>query len=260
MYNIFNELKVFNDKYLANIVYSLYMNHDELQEEIEQRINLAKEKKEADSTENKLNCADFPYINEDTLKRGFNIDSLNEIDQDTFNEKIKDLSFLNDRDRPNLLLFGKPEKGKELLSVLIGRAACKKGYKTNFIPYEYLLDIFRGDRYFDLTEEPYNTLAKSECLIIDDFAGTIERDKMVISELQRFFRFRRANHLIGKGKKRRPRSNIFLSYYPFHKWNDYLADEDEKACYFKSMIEDHGTMIKVDDSVEYQTLERRFWY
>lgn len=260
MFNIFNELKVFNDRHLANIVYSLYMNHAELQEELEQRINLAKERKENDSTNNKLNGADFPYINEDKLKKGFNIDSLNEIDQDSFNEKIKDLSFLTDRDKPNLLLFGKPERGKELLSVLIGRAACKKGYKTNFIRYEYLLDIFRGDGYFDPANEPYSTLAKSECLIIDDFAGTIERDKMVISELQRFFRFRQANHLKGKGKKKRPRSNIILSYYPFHKWNDYLADEDEKACYFKSMIEDHGTMIKVDDSVEYQTLESRFWY
>ena len=187
-------------------------------------------------------------------------DSLNEIYQDSFENMIKELTFLNNRDKPNLLLFGKPEKGKELLSVLIGRAACKKGYKTNFIRYEYLLDILRGDGYFDPKHEPYKTLAKSECLIIDDFAGTIERDKMVISELQRFFRFRQANHLNGTGKKRRPHSTIFLSYYPFHKWNDYLADEDEKACYFKSMIEDHGTMIKVDDSVEYQTLESRFWY
>lgn len=42
---------------------------------------------------------------------------------------IKELTFLNNRDKPNLLLFGKPEKGKELLSVLIGRAACKKDTK-----------------------------------------------------------------------------------------------------------------------------------
>ena len=260
MFNIFNELKVFDDKYLANIVYSLYMNHNDLQEELEQRINLAKERKETDRINKKLNDAGFQYINEDKLKKGFNIDSLNEIDQDSFENMIKELTFLNNRDKPNLLLFGKPEKGKELLSVLIGRAACKKGYKTNFIRYEYLLDILRGDGYFDPKHEPYKTLAKSECLIIDDFAGTIERDKMVISELQRFFRFRQANHLNGTGKKRRPHSTIFLSYYPFHKWNDYLADEDEKAYYFKSMIEDHGTMIKVDDSVEYQTLESRFWY
>ena len=260
MFNIFNELKVFKDRHLANIIYSLYMNHAELQEELEQRINLAKERKENDSIHNKLYDADFPYINEDELKKGFNIDSLNEIDQDLFNKRIKELSFLNDRDKPNLLLFGKPGKGKELLSVLIGRAACKKGYKTNFIRYEYLLDIFRGDGYFDPANEPYSTLAKSECLIIDDFAGTIERDKMVISELQRFFRYRQANHLNGTGNKRRPRSNILLSYYPFHKWNDYLADEEEKACYFKSLIENHGTTIKVDNSIEYQNLESRFWY
>lgn len=144
--------------------------------------------------------------------------------------------------------------------MLIGRAACKKGYKTNYIRYEYLLDILRGDGYFDPTHEPYKTLAKSECLIIDDFAGTIERDKMVISELQRFFRFRQANYLNGTGKKRSPHSTILLSYYPYHKWNEYLADEPEKAYYFQSMIDSHGTMIKVDDSVEYQTLERRFWY
>ena len=236
------------------------MNHNELQEELEEQIYLAKERKETDSTNNKLCEVDFPYINEDKLEKGFNIDSLNEIDQDSFENMIKELTFLNNRAKPNLLLFGKPERGKELLSVLIGRAACKKGYKTNFVQYEYLLDIFRGDGYFDPTHEPYKTLAKSDCLIIDDFAGTIERDKMVISELQRFFRFRQANHLNGTGKKRSQRSTIFLSYYPYHKWNEYLADEPEKACYFQSMIDSHGTMIKVDDSAEYQTLESRFWY
>lgn len=83
---------------------------------------------------------------------------------------------------------------------------------------------------------------------------------MVISELQRFFRFRQANHLNGTGKKRSPRSTNFLSYYPYHKWNEYLADEPEKTYYFQSMIDCHGTMFKVDDSVEYQTLESRFWY
>ena len=69
MFNIFNELKVFDDKYLANIVYSLYMNHNDLQEELEQRINLAKERKETDRINKKLNDAGFPYINEDNLKK-----------------------------------------------------------------------------------------------------------------------------------------------------------------------------------------------
>ena len=97
MYNIFNELNIFNDKYLANIFYSLYMNHDDLQEELEQQIYLAKERKETDSINNKLCEADFPYINEDKLEKDFNIDSLNEIDQDSFNKMIKELTFLNDK-------------------------------------------------------------------------------------------------------------------------------------------------------------------
>ncbi|MSU07320.1 hypothetical protein FYJ80_11230 [Spirochaetales bacterium NM-380-WT-3C1] len=105
------------------------MNHDDLQEELKQRINLAKERKETDSINKKLNGAGFPYINEDKLKKGFNIDSINEIDQGSFNKMIKELIFLNDKVKPKLLLFGKPERGKELLSVLIGRAACKKDTK-----------------------------------------------------------------------------------------------------------------------------------
>ena len=64
-----HSFKFFNDKYLANIVYNLYMNHDDLQEELEQRINLAKERKETDRINKKLNDAGFLYINEDKLKK-----------------------------------------------------------------------------------------------------------------------------------------------------------------------------------------------
>lgn len=45
------------------------MNHDDLQEELEQRINLAKERKETDRINKKLNDTGFPYINEDKLKK-----------------------------------------------------------------------------------------------------------------------------------------------------------------------------------------------
>ena len=76
MINVYEELKGFKDRYTKNIIYELYIEHPELQHEIEIKIHSAIAKKTNDSEVSLLKKCNLLKSNEHLIKDGMTANRL----------------------------------------------------------------------------------------------------------------------------------------------------------------------------------------
>ena len=244
MINVYEELKGFKDRYTKNIIYELYIEHPELQHEIEIKIHSAIAKKTNDSEVSLLKKCNLLKSNEHLIKDGFDIEKLSVEEKDRFHTSIENLQFMSNYETPNLLFFGPPESGKEQLAMLICKEACKNGYKTHYIIYNDLLTTLRDHEFVKEENNEYNKLQNCELLIIDDFAGAKIPDAETAESLQWLLRQRTIKHMNVKGN--RPRCTILLSQYPRCEWNNQIFNEYFKSDYINALVENHGIEMNIN--------------
>jgi DNA replication protein DnaC len=75
------------------------------------------------------------------------------------------------KDRANLLIYGKTGEGKTQLAVSVGRAACQNGLKVEFISTNQLFEDSEAARASGTYPQWKKRLIKLDLLILDDFAS-----------------------------------------------------------------------------------------
>lgn len=85
-------------------------------------------------------------------------------------QKMKELSGLGFfHNLENLLILGKTGEGKTHMAIAIGKRLCQEGYKTLFLPVNFLFEEISAARAAGRYLSYVRALIKTEALILDDF-------------------------------------------------------------------------------------------
>ena len=84
-----------------------------------------------------LASANLPLYPEHYRLSDFNTSCLSEEDQEKY-EELSKLSFLHSEDKPNVLLYGLPDLGREKVASTLGDACCREQKSVFYITYDDL--------------------------------------------------------------------------------------------------------------------------
>lgn len=85
-------------------------------------------------------------------------------------QKIRELASLAFfHNRENLLILGKTGEGKTHLAIAVGKRLCQEGYKTLFLPVNFLFEEIQAARAAGRYLVYIKALIKTEAVILDDF-------------------------------------------------------------------------------------------
>ena len=95
-----------------------------------------------DNINDLLASANLPLYPEHYRLSDFNTSCLSEEDQEKY-EELSKLSFLHSEDKPNVLLYGLPDLGREKVASGLGDACCREQKSVFYITYDDFADIMK---------------------------------------------------------------------------------------------------------------------
>ena len=140
-------------------------------------------------------------------------------DGESLNSMLE-LPFLSGTPKRNVIMYGKPGSGLSMLSIILGEAACEKGYATRFIRTADLAELLEEKG----TRKVSKMLSKVQLLILDEFGYTpinLEPARMLFNLVSSF-----------EGKK----SIILNTCVEFSKWIEVLGDNHLGSSFAGKMV------------------------
>jgi len=124
---VLQDIASFNNRYLGGILANLFESHPELQEEIADSIIGAIAAKENDNVNKLLEEAFLPGYPDHPTLSDFDASCLSKTDKEVY-DTFMTLDCLTGRNRkPNLVLYGPPDCGKEKVAIGLGDRLCREG-------------------------------------------------------------------------------------------------------------------------------------
>ena len=162
-------------------------------------------------------------------------------------DRFMTLDCLTDRGRkPNLILYGHPDCGKEKVAIGLGDKLCREGYSVRFIDFHHLMEIMQTHGRIPASNTLYKTLGKVECLIIDNFACMNIHDVDLIDSLYVLLRSRTDDHL-GPKVKKKPRATFITTHHHLEEWPRHLIGDDFKVLQIINILYGRGTLLSIDE-------------
>ncbi len=243
----YNKLKVFENRYLSDVIYKIYNAHKELQEEINILVEQAVQNKEYDKSNGLLEDAGLPMYPEHYTLKDFDVNCLSPQDKESY-EQIISCSLLEVRDHPNLIIYGPPNQGKEKLVIGLGDHFCKNRHSVKYIDFHKLLKVISTHEAIPESNTTYEDLEKVECLIIHDFAGQNIYDPDLLDALNYLLQ-QRADKQIAKHNSRwKPHVTYVDTCYPPNSWIKHFTADEMKVCDIVNKLYGMGLTITVDET------------
>lgn len=123
---VLQDIALFNNRYLGSILADLYTNHPELQDEITDSISYAIESKNNDTVNKLMEEAYLPGYPDHPTLSDFDNNCLSKDDKEVY-DRFMTLDCLTNRSRkPNLVIYGPPNCGKEKVAIGLGDRLCRE--------------------------------------------------------------------------------------------------------------------------------------
>ena len=121
---IISSLNSCNQLYLRSVILQVLYQHPELTDVIQDLLSKACANQENDKVNKLLSDAHLPGYPEHHRLTDFNPACLSDADQSKYKE-LANLSFLNSENRPNVLLYGLADQGRDRIAIGLGDACCR---------------------------------------------------------------------------------------------------------------------------------------
>ena len=251
------------DRCLKNILLELTGNHPELTDEVKQLLRDSAANKAADHIYRLIYEAHFQGFPEHYTMKDFDMECMSESDATLLHE-TRSLRFLS-TSRQNLTLFGPPGFGKEKVASGLGDLLCRAGYTVQYIDFHDLMETIRTRGTVPTSHTYYTVLAKTNVLIIDDFAGKKPYDPDLIDGLY-ILKNRSDAHLKSfVAHKRNPKghirpfSTIITTCHAPTRWTGRMSGEDAMTTLkIDNLLYGKGVMITVDETNPHPTSSELF--
>ena len=243
---ILQDIASFNNRYLGGILANLYASHPDLQEEIAIAITNAIAAKDNDTVNKLLEEAFLPGYPDHLTLSDFDSSCLSKADREVY-DRFTTLQCLTDKNRkPNLVLYGPPDCGKEKVAIGLGDCLCREGSSVRFIDFHNLMEVLQTHGRIPASNTLYKTLGKVECLIIDNFACMNIHDVDLLDSLYVLLRSRIDDHLSPKAKKK-IRSTFVTTHHHLEEWPRHLIGDDFKVLQIINILYGRGTLLSIDE-------------
>ena len=248
------------DRYLKSLIVQVVQNHPNLGVEIKKILQDTQINRETDQITKLLEDAKFPNYPDHKTLAEFDRSQLSG-DNLSLYEEIITLNFLTDSN-PNLVFYGIPEQGMETLAIGLGDLICRAGHSVRYIDFYELMNVFNFKTKDAKKNVLYNELMKTNCLIINDFAGPLIYDPDLISELLLLLQARSkahgeafVAHKHNPGRKMSPFSTIVTSCFAPIQWTKRLVgDEPVRTLHIINQILGKGQQLTLNiDTAETTT-------
>ena len=165
-------------------------------------------------------------------------------------------SFLNDFKRPNVLLRGLADQGREKIAIGVGDAFCRAKLRSYFISYDNFIKIIRTHGVISGSNKAYNELMKKNCLIIDNFAEKTVYDEELLDEMAQFIQSRadahRESYIQHKHNPQTPFvpcCTIVTSSFEPADWTNYMKQDDKKTYNIaRFFCDNYAVSLHVDEN------------
>lgn len=244
-----------NQLYLKSVILQVILQHPELTESIQELLKKSCESQKNDKVNNLLSSAHLPGYPEHHRLSDFNSNCLSDNDQLKFNA-ISNLCFLNNENKPNVLLYGLADQGRDKIAIGLGDACCRAKQRVFYVSYTRFAEIIRTHGVIPNSNTAYSAMMKANCLIIDDFAGTKIYDEDLLDGITQFIEARAKAHkesyIQHKHNSKKPFipcCTIATSSFEPVDWVKYM-DQHEKKTYAlaRFFYQSYATILHVDET------------
>ena len=97
-------------------------------------------------------------------------------------------------DKPNVLLYGLSDLGKEKVASTLGDACCREQKSVFYITYDDFADIMKIHSGKPKPNKAHSSLLKTNCLIIGNFTETTIYDESILESMHRLLETRVKAH------------------------------------------------------------------
>lgn len=202
-----------------------------------------------------LSDAHLPGYPEHHRLTDFNPACLSDADQSKYKE-LANLSFLNSENRPNVLLYGLADQGRDRIAIGLGDACCRAKLRAYFISYDNFIKIIRTHGVISGSNNAYNELMKKNCLIIDNFAEKTVYDEELLDEMAQFIKSRadahRESYIQHKHNPQTPFvpcCTIVTSSFEPADWTNYMKQDDKKTYNIaRFFCDNYAVSLHVDEN------------
>ena len=221
--------------YLRNVIIQIITQYPEMVDPVKEILVNAKGNRGNDRVNKLLADANFPCYPEHSRLSDFDPACLSETEQIKYKD-ISALSFLHDPKKPNVLLHGLADQGREKIAIGLGDACCRAKLSASFILYDDFVKIIRTHGLISGPNKAYNELKKKNCLIIDNFAGKTVYDEEILDGMAHFIKSRadahRESYIQHKHNPKMPFvpcCTIVTSSFEPADWTNYMKQDDKKT-------------------------------
>ena len=244
-----------NRFYLKNVIIQIITQYPEVADTVKEFLVNASANQDNDKINKLLAAANFPCHPEHFRLSDFNPACLSETEQSTYKE-LSELSFLHNPQKPNVLLHGLADQGREKIAIGLGDACCRAKCRTLFLSYNNFVEIIRTHGLISVSNNAFNELKKASCLIIDNFAGKNVYDEEVLDEMTQLIKFRVdphkesfVKHKSGSKNPPVPCCPIVTSSFDPVEWTKYMKQPDEKTYdLVRFFYNSYATHLHVDEN------------
>lgn len=244
---LYEKLKIFEDRYLSNIISELWLSHEDLQDEILILIDQAVQNKSYDKCTSLLAEANLPMYPEHYTLKDFDTNCLKAEDRENL-EKIINFDFLESRSSPNLIIYGPPGQGKEKLAIGLTAHFCANRHSSLYIDFHHLLKVISTHEALSDSNTKYEDLLKVECLVIHDFAGQNIYDPDLLDALDFLLQERADRQNARHNGRWKPHVTYVDTCYPPNKWIDHFTADEMKVYSIINKLYGMGLTINVDET------------
>lgn len=252
---IVSSLNSCNQFYLRSVILQVLFQYPELTDSVQDLLSKASANQENDKVNKLLAAAHLPGYPEHHRLTDFNPACLSDTDQSEFRE-LANLSFLNSEKKPNVLLYGLADQGRDKIAIGLGDICCRAKRSVFFVSYSSFAETIRTHGIISSANTTYDAMMKANCLIIDDFAGIRIYDEDLLDGITQFIAAR-ANahkesyiqHKYNSKKTFVPCSTIATSSFEPVDWVKQM-DQHEKKTYAlaRFFYQSYAAVIHVDET------------
>lgn len=252
---ILSALNTCKEPYLKRIILQIINYNPEIKDSVKELIAKISNNQKNDNINKLVVSASFPRYPEHYRLSDFNPACLSEEDQEKY-KRLSKLSFLYGKDKPNVLLYGLSDLGREKVAIGLGDACCRDEKEVFYITYNKFADIMRLHCGKPKPNKIYSSLLKSNCLIIDKFAEQTLYDESLLGSMTQQLEERTNSHLESYILHKRnpekpfvPKCTIITSSFQPVDWTNNMVQDPKKTYLIARLFyQNYATTIHIDET------------
>ena len=250
--DLIKRLSTFRDRHLIHVLQKVYISFPDARSFLEEEVIHAMESRDHDRVQALLDSANLPLYPYHAKLKDFDPSCLNAQDLELY-QKMKTLDFLYS-DCPNITLFGPKHFGSEKLASGIGDAICRSLHSVRYTEFGRLLSILMLHGIHSKDNTLYEELLKTDCLIIEDFAGSSIHDRDLLKALEIFLEarikaYREAYVSASRNPGRiKPRAAIITTCRSYEEWYQVFDCDQPVAISIISLFHGYGNILYIDET------------